>query len=91
MFFVRPIARADLPVVLALSERTGTGLTTLPADRDRLHITVFDPIPDRRPGTGLAVPPGYSPGAGQAAGLSKVAGHVYIIPIYGQVIHKCTK
>jgi arginine N-succinyltransferase len=36
MFFVRPIARADLPVVLALSERTGTGLTTLPADRDRL-------------------------------------------------------
>jgi arginine N-succinyltransferase len=36
MFCVRPIARADLPVVLALSERTGTGLTTLPADRDRL-------------------------------------------------------
>ena len=36
MFFVRPIARADLPVVLALSERTGKGLTTLPADRDRL-------------------------------------------------------
>ena len=36
MFFVRPIARDDLPVVLALSERTGAGLTTLPADRDRL-------------------------------------------------------
>ena len=36
MFFVRPIARDDLPVVLALSERTGKGLTTLPADRDRL-------------------------------------------------------
>ena len=36
MFFVRPIARDDLPVVLALSEKTGTGLTTLPADRDRL-------------------------------------------------------
>ncbi len=36
MFFVRPIARDDLPVVLALSERTGTGLTTLPADRNRL-------------------------------------------------------
>jgi arginine N-succinyltransferase len=36
MFFVRPIARDDLPAVLALSERGGTGLTTLPADRDRL-------------------------------------------------------
>ena len=36
MFFVRPITREDLPAVLALSERTGTGLTTLPADRDRL-------------------------------------------------------
>ena len=36
MFFVRPIARDDLPVVLALSEQTGTGLTTLPADRNRL-------------------------------------------------------
>ena len=32
MFFVRPIARDDLPAVLALSERTGTGLTTLPAE-----------------------------------------------------------
>ena len=36
MFFVRPIARDDLPAVLALSERTGTGLTTLPASRERL-------------------------------------------------------
>lgn len=36
MFFVRPIARPDLPAVLALSERTGTGLTTLPANRERL-------------------------------------------------------
>lgn len=36
MFFVRPIARDDLPAVLALSERTGHGLTTLPANRDRL-------------------------------------------------------
>jgi arginine N-succinyltransferase len=36
MFFVRPIARDDLPAVLALSERTGAGLTTLPANRDRL-------------------------------------------------------
>jgi arginine N-succinyltransferase len=36
MFFVRPIAQDDLPSVLALSERTGHGLTTLPADRDRL-------------------------------------------------------
>jgi arginine N-succinyltransferase len=36
MFVVRPIERDDLPAVLQLSERTGTGLTTLPADRDRL-------------------------------------------------------
>ena len=36
MFFVRPIARDDLPAVLALSERTGHGLTTLPANRERL-------------------------------------------------------
>ncbi len=36
MFVVRPIARDDLPAVLALSERTGTGLTTLPANRERL-------------------------------------------------------
>ncbi len=36
MFFVRPIARDDLPAVFALSERTGTGLTTLPANRERL-------------------------------------------------------
>jgi arginine N-succinyltransferase len=36
MFFVRPIAPDDLPAVLALSERTGHGLTTLPADRERL-------------------------------------------------------
>ena len=36
MFYVRPIERDDLPAVLALSERTGTGLTTLPANRERL-------------------------------------------------------
>jgi len=36
MFFVRPIARDDLPAVFALTERTGAGLTTLPANRDRL-------------------------------------------------------
>jgi len=36
MFFVRPIAQDDLSAVLALSERTGAGLTTLPANRDRL-------------------------------------------------------
>jgi len=36
VFYVRPIARDDLPAVLALSERTGAGLTTLPADRERL-------------------------------------------------------
>ena len=32
MFIVRPISRDDLPAVLALSERTGSGLTTLPAN-----------------------------------------------------------
>jgi arginine N-succinyltransferase len=36
MFFVRPIGRDDLPAVLALSERTGSGLTTLPANQERL-------------------------------------------------------
>lgn len=36
MFVVRPIARDDLPAVLALSEHTGGGLTTLPANRERL-------------------------------------------------------
>src|SRR6266545_3632410 len=36
MFFVRPIARDDLPAVFTLTERTGAGLTSLPADRDRL-------------------------------------------------------
>jgi len=36
LFYVRPIARDDLPAVLSLSERTGTGLTTLPANRERL-------------------------------------------------------
>ena len=36
MFFIRPIARDDLPAVFALSERSNAGLTTLPANRDRL-------------------------------------------------------
>ncbi len=36
MFVVRPVARGDLPGVLGLSERTGHGLTTLPANRERL-------------------------------------------------------
>ena len=36
MFVVRPIERNDLLAVLALSESTGTGLTTLPANRERL-------------------------------------------------------
>ena len=40
MFFVRPIARDDLPAVLALSERTGSGLTTLPANRERLSARI---------------------------------------------------
>jgi arginine N-succinyltransferase len=36
MFYVRPIAREDLPALLSLSERTGSGLTTLPANAERL-------------------------------------------------------
>jgi arginine/ornithine N-succinyltransferase beta subunit len=32
----RPFARDVLPAVLALSERTGSGLTTRPADSERL-------------------------------------------------------
>jgi len=36
MFYVRPIAREDLPALLALSERSGAGLTTLPANAERL-------------------------------------------------------
>lgn len=36
MYFIRPIARDDLPAIFALSERTGAGLTTLPANRERL-------------------------------------------------------
>jgi arginine N-succinyltransferase len=36
MFYIRPIARDDVASVLALSERTGAGLTTLPANRERL-------------------------------------------------------
>jgi arginine N-succinyltransferase len=40
MFYVRPIAQDDLPAVLALSERTGAGLTSLPADTDRLRARI---------------------------------------------------
>jgi arginine N-succinyltransferase len=36
MFYIRPIAREDLPALLALSESTGSGLTTLPANAERL-------------------------------------------------------
>jgi arginine N-succinyltransferase len=40
MFYVRPIAGEDLPAILALSERTGTGLTTLPANRAQLAARI---------------------------------------------------
>src|SRR5438105_7075308 len=40
MFFVRPIARDDLPAVFSLSERSGAGLTTLPANRERLSARI---------------------------------------------------
>ncbi len=36
MFYIRPIAQGDLASVFALSERTGAGLTSLPANRERL-------------------------------------------------------
>lgn len=36
MFYVRPIARDDLPALFALSEKSGAGLTTLPAEAERL-------------------------------------------------------
>ena len=54
MFFVRPIARDDLPAVLSLSERTGSGLTTLPANRERLQeriersLASFDKVAARQ-------------------------------------------
>ena len=57
MFHVRPIAQDDLPAVLALSEHTGTGLTTLPANRERLSeriarsIAVGSGITDAAPGS----------------------------------------
>jgi arginine N-succinyltransferase len=40
MFYVRPIAREDLPALLSLSERTGAGLTTLPANAERLTARI---------------------------------------------------
>jgi arginine N-succinyltransferase len=40
MFVVRPITRDDLPAVFALSERSGAGLTTLPANRERLAARI---------------------------------------------------
>jgi len=40
MFHIRPIARDDLASILALSERSGTGLTTLPANRERLAARI---------------------------------------------------
>src|SRR5947207_5256588 len=36
MFYIRPVARNDLPALLELSERSGTGLTTLPVNAERL-------------------------------------------------------
>ena len=40
MFYVRPIVRDDLPAVLALPERSGAALTTLPANADRLAARI---------------------------------------------------
>lgn len=40
MFYVRPIARDDLQSLFALSERTGDGLTSLPANAERLDSRI---------------------------------------------------
>lgn len=40
MLYVRPVATSDIPALLSLSERTGAGLTTLPANRERLAARV---------------------------------------------------
>jgi arginine/ornithine succinyltransferase subunit-like protein len=40
MFYVRPIARDDLQALLSLSESTGAGLTTLPANAERLDARI---------------------------------------------------
>ncbi|HKW81771.1 MAG TPA: arginine N-succinyltransferase [Casimicrobiaceae bacterium] len=40
MFFVRPVAKDDLPALFALSERGGAGLTTLPANAERLSSRI---------------------------------------------------
>ena len=40
MFFVRPVARDDLPALFALSERGGAGLTSLPANAERLSSRI---------------------------------------------------
>ena len=37
MFAIRPAESSDLPAILAMSTRTGTGLTSLPADPQRLQ------------------------------------------------------
>ena len=40
MLTIRPADAADLPAIFAMSGRAGTGLTTLPADADRLRDRV---------------------------------------------------
>ena len=40
MFTVRPIEQADLSALFALSEKSGAGLTTLPANTERLRSRI---------------------------------------------------
>jgi len=40
MFTFRPIEQADLPALFALSEKSGAGLTSLPANTERLHSRI---------------------------------------------------
>ncbi|MFO5962983.1 arginine N-succinyltransferase, partial [Pseudomonas aeruginosa] len=42
---VRPVTSADLPALIELARSTGTGLTTLPANEQRLQRTGYPAAP----------------------------------------------
>lgn len=79
MYHVRPIAPDDLPGVLALTERTGRGLTTLPANRERLAERI-DRSAASFAGTAPPADAFYMfvlvDGGGQVAGISAIAAAV---------------
>jgi arginine N-succinyltransferase len=80
LFHVRPIAHDDLPGVLALTERTGRGLTTLPANRERLaerierSLASFDDT--AAPADGFYMFALVDTGSGHVVGISAIAGAV---------------